>query len=763
MRQYTAGRHICMKILMVTMKMDIGGAETHILELCRELMKMGHDITLASNGGVYADMLISEGVTHIKLPLDRKNPEAVAASMTGLARLIRNGGFDIVHAHARIPAFICGILWKKYKFRFVTTAHLNFSLNPLWRKLSNWGERSMAVSDDIADYLVEEYGYPRDKISVTINGIDTEKYSPDIPYSDILSEFGLSDSPDRNRLVYVSRLDADRADPAYRIVNIAAELNEKIPNLDIIIGGGGTEFEKINRMAEEVNKKAGRNLVTMTNNRSDVNQLMACATVFVGVSRSVLEAMAASKPVIIAGNQGALGIFEESLLQAAMDTNFCCRGYPQANEADLLRDITALFGESAEQRKIRGAWCRSIVMKYYTAGRMAQDYVEMYRRTLASPVPFHGPADVVISGYYGFGNIGDETLLDIISQNLAAECPGVKIAALTRHPGKDRIRKGVKCIGRTNIIGMMRELRGARLLISGGGTLFQDGTSRRSLWYYAGIISLAGKLGTKVYVYANGIGPITDAKNRKLTAEKIGGADFVSVRDPDSRDELISLGVDGDKVKITADPAFLIQPYTGEKLEKVLFKYGLSGKTPFFAVSLRRCEGRLAQLIDEERLVEETARACAEIAKEYNLRPVLIPMQPQNDEEISRRTAERINSLMGREFAMIVESESAPELVGLLSRSRFVVGMRLHMLIFSGCARVPVIGLSYDPKIDSIMKRLEQPYILSVTALEAAEIVMSAEDILCHYDEIRETVSRHASEMTAMCCQDVQNAVSLLK
>ncbi len=277
-----------MKILMVTMKMDIGGAETHILELCRELQKLGHRVTLASNGGVYADMLAAEGITHVKLPLDRKTPAAVTASMKGLRRLIREGDFDLVHAHARIPAFLCGILWKKYKFRFVTTAHLNFSVNPLWRKLSCWGERSMAVSDDIAEYLVKEYGYPGDKISVTINGIDTVKYTKDVPCGDFLREFGLSEGAARQRLVYVSRLDEDRADPAYRIVNIASELNDAVPNLDIIIGGGGTEFEKINRMAEEVNRKAGRRLVTMTNNRSDIHKMMAAADVFVGVSRSAL-------------------------------------------------------------------------------------------------------------------------------------------------------------------------------------------------------------------------------------------------------------------------------------------------------------------------------------------------------------------------------------------------------------------------------------------------------------------------------------------
>ncbi len=750
-----------MKILMVTMKMEFGGAETHILELCRELHKMGHAVTLVSNGGVYADMLTAEGIDHVTLPLDRKTPGAVAASLKGLDRLIRDGGFDLVHSHARIPSFLCGILWKKHRFRFVTSAHLNFTVNPLWRRLSCWGERSMAVSDDIVTYLTEEYGYPADRISVTINGIDTVKYSADVPYGDFLREFGLAEEG-RRRLVYVSRLDEDRADPAYRIVNIAERLAAAVPNLDIIIGGGGTEFEKINCLAGEVNKKTGRNLVTMTNNRSDINKIMACADVFVGVSRSALEAMAASKPVIIAGNQGSLGIFDESVLAPAMDTNFCCRGYSQADEEALYRDITALFAETDEQRQARGEWCRSVVMKYYTAERMARDYEEMYKRTLSSPVPFKGKADVVISGYYGFHNMGDETLLDAISQSLAEEIPGVKLAALSRRSVKDQPQNGIRRIGRANAIDVIRALKGAKLLISGGGTLFQDGTSSRSLWYYAGIIRLAKLLGTKVYVYANGIGPIGHEKNRKITAKVVGLADCVTVRDPDSWDELVSIGVDREKVSVTADPAFLTPMYRGEKLEKSLEKHGLGGDAPFFAVSLRRCEGKLAQLIDEERLMEETAAACAVIAEKFGLRPVLIPMQPQNDEEICEKTVERINFLLKKDVALMAEPETAPELVGILSRARFVVGMRLHMLIFSGCARVPAVGLSYDPKIDSVMKRLEQPYILSVRTLQAADLLRCAEEIMANRDEIVSTVSRRVEEMTAMCSADVHRASEMI-
>ena len=99
-----------MKILMVTMAMNIGGAETHILELTKELSLRGHDVTVASFGGVYADELQKLGVRCVSLPLHTKNPAHVMKSYYGLKKLLREEKFDIVHAHARIPGFIVGLL-----------------------------------------------------------------------------------------------------------------------------------------------------------------------------------------------------------------------------------------------------------------------------------------------------------------------------------------------------------------------------------------------------------------------------------------------------------------------------------------------------------------------------------------------------------------------------------------------------------------------------------------------------------------------------
>ncbi len=747
------------------MSMNIGGAETHILELCRELQRDGHDVTLASFGGVYADELTSFGVKHVALPLHTKKPVSVVRAYCGLGRLIRNGGFDIVHAHARIPSFICGMLCDKLKFRFVTTAHLNFSMNPLWRKIARWGDRVMAVSDDIADYLVREYGYPRERIYLTINGIDTRKFSPDVPYDALLDSLELNKN--HRRIVSISRLDADRADPAYKLIRIAPRIAENFPDTDIIIVGGGTEFDTLCRMADEVNRIAGRKLVTMAGAVSNINEYTAAADIFIAVSRSALEAMSAAKPVIVAGGQGALGIFDESIIEPAVDTNFCCRGFDLADEDTLYAWAACLMKKSPEELTRMGEFNREFILRHYTARRMAEDYTEMYRAEMAAPVPYHGDPDIVVSGYYGFGNLGDESLLDVIAATLADEIPDVKIAALTRHPKADTRRTGLRCISRFHFPAVYRTISHAKLLLSGGGSLLQDATSKRSLKYYAAVIRIAEKCGVKSYIYANGVGPVRYKSNRKLTARVVSCATEVSVRDADSAEELRRIGVVRDKINVTADPAYLIKPYDEHRLTRTMERIGV--KSGFFVVSLRPFQSAASS--DPMYVANETAKVCAQISEKYGFIPFIIPMQPAQDSEVCARFAEVYGGIMkqkaadgGKQYAAVTYlPENAPELIGVLSKAEFVISMRLHAIIFASSAEIPVVGLAYDPKVSSLMRSLGQPYVVSLDSGGIAGSTMECvQRIIKNHAEIRKSLAEHAAVMRERCREDLKTVHGLL-
>jgi glycosyltransferase involved in cell wall biosynthesis len=200
---------MALRVLMATMGLGIGGAETHIVELAGEMKRRGMDVIVASNGGVYVREIEEKGVRHFAVPMNRRNIFSIIRSYFMLRRIIRAEKPDIVHAHARIPAFICGILKKSLRFPFVTTAHLPFDISGGLRYLSNWGEKTIAVSEDIKEYLIKNFKIPESDIYVTINGIDTDKFSAMTSGAGIIQEFQLDAS--KPVITSVSRLDASRA------------------------------------------------------------------------------------------------------------------------------------------------------------------------------------------------------------------------------------------------------------------------------------------------------------------------------------------------------------------------------------------------------------------------------------------------------------------------------------------------------------------------------------------------------------------------
>lgn len=367
-----------MRILLVTMGMDIGGAETHILELSKELKRRNNDVFVVSNGGKYVEELKEFGIEHIWAPLHNKKIRNMIKSYKILKQIIIEKNIDLVHSHTRISSFICGKLQKKINFPFVTSAHWTFKVTPLLKLMTNWGENVVAVSEDIKEYLIKNYNYPADNIFVTVNGIDTEKFSKTIDYSDIVKEFNLKENS--NRIVYISRLDESRALVAKQLVNIAENLDKKIENLEIVIVGGGDSFEEISSKVNEINEKLGKRLIVLTGPRTDINKFAASGKFFIGVSRAALEAMACEQPVIVAGNEGYLGIFDETKLEKGIETNFCCRGLEMSTEELLQRDILKLMQK--ENKEEYGKYNREVVKKYYSVEKMTDDCEKAYNKTL---------------------------------------------------------------------------------------------------------------------------------------------------------------------------------------------------------------------------------------------------------------------------------------------------------------------------------------------------------------------------------------------
>ena len=771
---------------MVTMAMDIGGAETHILELSRELKKRGLDVTVASNGGAYEKELAAAGIGHVKVPCNSKSPVSMLKSYRKLKKLILEEKYDVVHAHARIPAFICEKLWKKYHFRFVTTAHWVFNPGFPYNILTKWGEKSLAVSDDIKKYLVDNYGIDPDNVRVTINGIDLEKFSKDTDWSEVEKEYSLDRS--KTRIVYVSRMDVDRSYAAHRLIEVTPALAEEFPDLEVVVVGGGNDFDAVKAEADAVNEKLGRRVVVMTGARTDINRFAASGDLFVGVSRAALEAMACEKPCIIAGNEGYIGIFDEDKLQVSFDTNFCCRGCEETTSENLLRDVRAVLRASPEERARLGAFARETVKTHYSMKTMADDAMKLYVSAIKKKgtndvdeaefadveeyLEFNPlctkktRSDVVISGYYGFSNMGDDSILSTIITKLSERAPGIRITALTKNPKTDTVRFGIRCISRTNAFAIIREMRHSRVLISGGGSLFQDSTSSKSLKYYALIVNTARRLGMKTYVYANGVGTIYSDKNKRLTAKTVSKCDLVTVRDEQSVRELTSIGVDGKMVTLTADPAFMMdltENIEGEK--KTAAVIGEDKK--YFVVSLRRFEGVQRLAYDETAFLGEIVPAFARIAKEYGIMPMFVLMQPDLDSAVSAEASRLLREKYGVESAVVAPGDVS-ELMSILKGgsilrgAEFVCSMRLHTLIYASSVSVPVIGLSIDPKIDAFTAALSHAALFRIPDTKEDGLCEALSRTVEQHESVRAEIEAQTLGFRHMAEHDVGNVIKLL-
>jgi len=373
-----------MNILMALMQLDIGGAETHVVELSKELKRRGHNIVIASKGGVYLPELEEAGIKHYVVPLHDKNPKNMLTSYRMLKEIIKDEKIDIVHSHTRISSFILGKLHKKMKFPYVTTAHWIFDTRFGLKYITDWGQKTLAVSEDIKEYLIKNYKTPEEDITVTVNGIDVERFSKNTDKKPVMDEFNIKEED--NLIVYVSRMDESRSLVAHHLIEAMVRLDNIVENLKCIIVGDGDDFENVKKEAEDANQKLGRDAIILTGARVDIDKLVAPAKLFVGVSRAALEAMAAEKPTIVAGNEGYVGLFSEEKLDVCLETNFCLRGCEMSSTDLLAQDIGGFFGLWEEDQQKLGEYGREIVLGHYSVKRMADDAEKVYKEAMGEKI-----------------------------------------------------------------------------------------------------------------------------------------------------------------------------------------------------------------------------------------------------------------------------------------------------------------------------------------------------------------------------------------
>jgi len=360
--------------------------------------------------------------------------------------------------------------------------------------------------------------------------------------------------------------------------------------------------------------------------------------------------------------------------------------------------------------------------------------------------------DVMISGYYGFGNSGDDAILLAIIENLRKIKKDIRIVVLSKNPKDTASIYGVDSIDRFNLFKVISTMKKTRLFLNGGGNLIQDVTSTRSLVYYLTTIYLAKLMGLKVMLYANGIGPVAKRTNRYFTSKIIDRVDIITLREEASGLELKSLGVRKPEIRVTADPALGLEPAGSEEIEKLLQKEGIPADTPLIGFSIRKWRGYEAY----SRIIAQVADY---IEETYNVKSVFIPLHFPSDLAV----AEDIASKMKHAPFILRNIYETDKILGIMKRMDLVLGMRLHALIYSVSLSVPVIGLIYDPKVQGFLEYVNQPWAGNVADLDLDSLKKLIDEVWSNKKEISQQLEKGNRLLKQKAYENAEIAIKLLE
>ena len=360
---------------------------------------------------------------------------------------------------------------------------------------------------------------------------------------------------------------------------------------------------------------------------------------------------------------------------------------------------------------------------------------------------------VLICGYYGFANAGDEAMLMAVIEALKKMNDALDITVLSGNPQETALRYGVKAINRLDVFSVIKAMMNTELVISGGGSLLQDVTSKRSIYYYLGLMQLAKLCSRPVMLYGQGIGPINASFARNATSFVCKQIDLIAVRDLKSQEELLSLGINKEKVHLTADAVMTMDPVEKIYGEVTLKKYGVEEGKPVFGIAARDW----ASKSDFKFALAQAAEALVE---KYDAYVVFLSLQYPEDLAISNEIA----SLMNRKDRTIVISERCgiAQLLSLVGNMNLLISIRLHALIFGALMNVPVLGISYDPKIEGFLEGIDSVPVSNISNVTKEKLLEKVEEVI-NDDSIIKKQNECVESLRAKALKNAQLAISLLK
>ena len=669
---------------------------------------------------------------------------------SGLRRLFERDKPDIIHTHGVKANFFARIAARKLDTPLVTTVHsiLRYDYENriaygfarlMEHSTRRYNSHFIAVSNAMRRSLIDE-GVPPELVTAVHHGIDVTKFAPAEGADhhiarriELRDEWGVPQDAYAigviGRLVRIKNVDT--------VIRALPRIVKANPQAHLVIIGSGAEETALRQLASQLGMSQH---ITFAGFRQDIADCMraldcfASASLSEGLGLNVLEAMSSKLPVAVTGVGGILD-FTEHNVNGLLVKPGC---------SDDLADAIITLMEQPDYANELAHAARERVISSFSLGSMVRRTVEVYRKLLriaAMTRQQHAMPNaqkLVISGFYGYGNSGDEAVLHAILQALRQESArqGVTIVptVLSVNPRATEQMHGVRAISRMNLLGIARELKNSDGLVSGGGSLLQDATGRMTIPYYLSIIKMAQWFDKPTFIYAQGVGPIETKSFYPFIHYIYDKSKYLSVRDQESCELLREIGIAQDRIEVVSDPVMALSVDEPTELPAipVVPSASLAGslaekdadKPKVIGVSVRLWHPYREEL---NRLAE-ALRLILDSDSEVQLR--FLPFYPPNDVEASQHVMKQLSDEHLQRTTIYTEAIYPQDMLEQVAECDLLIGMRLHSLIYAAAYRVPLLGISYDPKIDHFLNQLGMSAVASTNELHPQTVARETLQLL---------------------------------
>lgn len=685
-----------MKVIHLISGGDSGGAKTHVLSLLQSLSR-SIDVTMVC----FLEGPFSQEARELGIPTEVYPSRNIPGTLRLLKKKIIDGKFDLIHCHGARGNMMGALLRHSTGLPVVTTVHSDYRLDYLGRPLSriSYGtvntlalrllDYRIGVSDAMVDLLISR-GFDPDRLFPIYNGLDFTLSPPAMDREAYLRLMGLEGGEDAVVVGIAARLNPVK--DVATLIRGFAKAHAVYPNLRLLIAGDGEQREMLESLAGELGVSAqvcfaGWISDTDTFYQSiDINTLTSLSETF---PYALTEGARASLPTISSRVGGVPYLIDHGVNGLL---------FSPGDADELSRHLITLAGDP-RQRKHLGLRLHQKAVRDYSLESTIRRQLEIYDIILRRKARSVGNRDgALVCGAYGRGNAGDDAILEAIVAELREIDPDLPVWVLSRSPKDTRLTYRVNSIYTFAFPRFLHRMGKTRLYINGGGSLMQDVTSHRSLWFYLFTIWAAKHLGNQVQMYGCGIGPIHYPANRARCANILQkSVDIITLRDTHSKAELADMGITRPEIILASDPTVILPASPPEVVDGMLESRGLDPAGRYIGFTLRPWPGF-------EEKAELFGRAADYAWEKHGLTPVFLPIEKRLDVAASRKAAAHMKA----PHYIVEDTGASDHTIGLFARMQVVVSMRLHALVFSAGQGVPLVGVVYDQKISSFLSYIGQ-------------------------------------------------------